>query len=455
MTWGNLGSRLLGFAVLMPLALSRFTVEEANLWLIFQAIMILQSMADFGFSPTFIRIVSYARSGKLAKKSELREIDSLFSSDASMRRVIGTMRSVYNRLSLVAFFLMVVLGTLAVLQPIAQLKDITVGWSAWSIIVVSSVLAFRGGMFGVYMQGANQIALYQRWQIVTGTISIVAAVVALLIGGGLFHLVAIMQTGIIAALIVTRGLAVQHAPEGAWSDPVTKDREIMQIVWPAAWRSGLGVAMTFGTIQGTGVVYAQIAPAVDAAAFLLAQRVVRTLSSFANAPFYTRIPHMSQMYAEGRRAELVESARDGMLRSNWVLLAGIVVIGFAAEPLLALIGSQTPFVSEDVWWLLGLAALLERIGAMHLQLYSTTNHIVWHIANGISGLVMLISMPIAYHFFDVLGLPLGIVMAYAGFYVPYSLFKSYRTFHLAPFCMDVAASIVPLLLVVLFLLSTI
>ncbi len=455
MTWGNLGSRVLGFAILLPLALSQLAVEDASLWLLFQAVLALQGMADFGFTPTFIRIVSYARSEKNDSKTEVDAISSLIISETLMHRVIGTMRCIYNRLSLVVFFLMTTLGSLAVMKPISLLEDITIGWLAWAVVVASSVLVFRGGMFGAYMQGADQIALYQRWQIVTGMASLVGAIIALLVGGGLFLLVVVIQIGGVAGVFVTRRLAIQHAPKTSWSDPAIKDPEVMQTVWPAAWRSGLGVAMTYGTIQGTGVVYAQVAPATDAAAFLLAQRVVRTLSSFANAPFYTRIPHMSRMYAEGRLDELVESARVGMLRANWVLIAGIMVVGFAAEPLLELIGSQTPFVSADVWWLLGLATLIERIGAMHLQLYSTTNHIVWHIVASITAGIMLFAIPMSFQWLGVIGLPLGILVAYTLFFTPYNISRSYSAFHMNPIHMDGLTSMMPMVLLIFIMLMEI
>ncbi len=452
MTWGNLGSRVLGFAILLPLVLGNLTVEEASLWLLFQAVLALQGMADFGFSPTFIRIISYARSEKNASKITSDKINLLSINDALMHRVIGTMRCVYNRLSWVVFFLMTLLGSLVVMKPILLLEDITIGWSAWTVIAVSSVLIFRGGMFGAYMQGADQIALYQRWQIVTGMVSLIGAIIALLMGGGLFLLVLIVQAGGVVSVFVTRRLAIQHAPKGSWFDPAIKDSEVMQTVWPAAWRSGLGVAVTCGTIQGTGVAYAQIAPAADAAAFLLAQRVVRTLSAFANAPFYTCIPHMSRMYAEGRLAELVESARVGMLQANWILVGGIIVVGFTAEPLLVFIGSQTTFVSTGVWWMLGLATLIERIGAMHLQLYSTTNHIVWHIVASITGGIMLFTIPISFQWLGVIGLPLGILIAYTMFFTPYNLSRSYSAFHMNPAHMDGVASMIPVTLLIIMLI---
>ncbi|MCF6355441.1 MAG: hypothetical protein L3J26_10155 [Candidatus Polarisedimenticolaceae bacterium] len=452
MTWGNLGSRVLGFAVLLPLALSQLTVEEASLWLLFQALLALQGMADFGFTPTFIRIISYARSEKNSSKVKPDAIHLLSINDVLMDRVIGTMRCVYNRLSWVVFLLMAVLGSLMVMKPISLLEDITIGWFAWAVIVVSSVLIFRGGMFGAYMQGVDQIALYQRWQIVTGMISIIGGVIVLLMGSGLFPLVVVMQAGGVAGFFITRKLAAQHAPKASWSGSAIKDQEVMQTIWPAAWRSGLGVVVTYGTIQGTGVIYAQVAPAADAAAFLLAQRVVRTLSSFANAPFYTCIPYMSRMYAEGRLAELVESARTGMLQANWILIGGIIMVGFTAEPLLTFIGSQTPFVSTGVWWVLGLATLIERIGAMHLQLYSTTNHIVWHIVASITGGIMLFTIPVLFQWLGVIGLPLGILMAYTMFFTPYNLSRSYSAFHMNPAHMDGFASMIPIALVLIILI---
>jgi hypothetical protein len=111
-----------------------------------------------------------------------------------------------------------------------------------------------------------------------------------------------------------------------------------------------------------------------------------------------------------------------------------------------LVGSKTPFVAGEVWGMLGLAILFERIGAMHLQLYSTTNHVVWHIANGISGTIMLIVIPIAYQWFHIMGFPLGILIGYVAFYVPYSMRLSYRAFSLKVGDIDLAASVLPVLI---------
>jgi hypothetical protein len=137
-----------------------------------------------------------------------------------------------------------------------------------------------------------------------------------------------------------------------------------------------------------------------------------------------------------------------MRRTNWILTVGVVAIALLSDKLLALVHSNTPFVTGEVWGMLGLALLCERIGAMHLQLYSTTNRVLWHIANGVSGIIMLVAIPIAYQRFQLLGFPLGIVIAYVVFYIPYCVRLSYREFKLNIGDFDLTASVIPLLLLV-------
>lgn len=451
MTWANLGLRMISLAVLLPLALSLLPVEEVNLWLLFQSILALQAMVDFGFSPTFVRVISYARVGGLQSSNTESSVESLKSKEDALHRVIGTMRFVYRRLNATAFFLMVTVGTLAIIRPLEVMQNPLQGWLAWGIIVTSGAIGFWGGRFSTFLQGIDQIALLQRWQTLTAAISTVLAVGVLLLGGGLFMLILAMQLGTVLGAFIMRWLAIRDAPANAWSCKPAKDAAIIQEVGPAAWRSGLGVASTYGTIQGTGVIYAQIAAPAQAAAFLLALRLMQMLSQFANPPFYVRIPEMSRLYAEKKIDRLVEIATTGMIRVNWLLLSGILAVGWLSDYFLKMIDSNTPFVSPEVWWMLGLAMLLERTGAMHLQLYSTTNHIVWHIANGVTGVLMLCLIPVSYSLFGIIGMPLGIALAYAGFYIPFSLMRSYRTFQLNPLKIDFPASVLPITIVLTLL----
>ena len=72
-----------------------------------------------------------------------------------------------------------------------------------------------------------------------------------------------------------------------------------------------------------------------------------------------------------------------------------------ADILLKLIDSNIMFVSPLLWIIMGCVFFAERYGAMHLQLYSITNHIIWHFVNSISGLIYITSSFILFPFIDI------------------------------------------------------
>lgn len=101
-----------------------------------------------------------------------------------------------------------------------------------------------------------------------------------------------------------------------------------------------------------------------------------------------------------------------MRLSHWAFVVGFAGTAFVVEPLLKLIGSNAAFPTPTLWAMMGAAFFAERFGAMHIQLYSTTNHIIWHIANGISGTVYLI---VSLGLLTILGayaFPIGIIVGY-------------------------------------------
>jgi|SRR5690606_15643040 len=74
------------------------------------------------------------------------------------------------------------------------------------------------------------------------------------------------------------------------------------------------------------------------------------------------------------------------------------------------------------------AFFAERLGAMYLQLYSTTNHIVWHIANGVTGVLMLVLGSLLYPLIGIAAFPTAMLGAYLGFYTWYAIRLSANAF---------------------------
>jgi hypothetical protein len=92
------------------------------------------------------------------------------------------------------------------------------------------------------------------------------------------------------------------------------------------------------------------------------------------------------------------------------------------------LGSNIPFVDPKLWALIGLAFFVERFGAMHIQLYSISNKIVWHIANGITGGLYLLLALSTYKWLGVYSFPISMLVAYLLFYSWYTAAKSYQIY---------------------------
>jgi hypothetical protein len=115
------------------------------------------------------------------------------------------------------------------------------------------------------------------------------------------------------------------------------------------------------------------------------------ITQFSQAPFYSRLPELARLRAEGRESVLVAMAQRGMRWSYWAFVVASIAAGLFAQPILRILGSRVEFIPLASWLVLMGGLFLERFGAMHLQLYSTTNHVRWHVAAGGGAVIFLAS----------------------------------------------------------------
>jgi O-antigen/teichoic acid export membrane protein len=179
-------------------------------------------------------------------------------------------------------------------------------------------------------------------------------------------------------------------------------------------------------------------------------RLIMTISQFSQAPFYSKIPLLSRLYAEGNQDELVRLARRGMGISHWAYVLSFVGLGVFGAPVLRHIGSNASFPSQLLWSLMGFAFFLERYGAMHVQLYTTTNHIIWHIANGVSGVLYIVIGAGLFGSIGVLAFPVGFLCGNLGFYSWYTASHAYKAFNIEFPSFEYGSALGPFLVLVAY-----
>ncbi len=430
MTWGAFTVRIGSFFLLLPVVLRTLSAAEIVVWYMFNAVLALQWLLEVGFGSTFSRAIAYAMAG--AKSVRSFRITSEHCGDGLpnwdlMGQVISGMKLIYLLLAAISLILAGSIGTWAMAKPIAAVSAGTDAWLAWMLILVVYPLKMWANVYAYYLEGTNRIALIRRWDILFGLGGIGSGIAVLLLGGGLLGLVIATQAWLLVRIFRDRLLChrLGGGRFGLFGNQ-TFSREIVETLWPSTWRSGVGGIMTFGVLYGSSLLVAQIAETRSAASYLLAMKLIESVAQFSMAPFYTKLPLLARKRAEGDVAGLVRIARLGMIRSHWTFIAGFLFLAFFADPLLVLIRSNVTFVTPDLWILMGLGFFIQRYGAMHVQLYSTTNHIISHIAEIASGIIFIAVSLALLGEIGIYALPVGMICGYLGFYAWFVARQSYQ-----------------------------
>jgi hypothetical protein len=133
------------------------------------------------------------------------------------------------------------------------------------------------------------------------------------------------------------------------------------------------------------------------------------------------------MFAQGEKDRLRTLIAAAMRRAHAVYLAGVMGLLLVGPGALELIGTKTPFPSRTLWLAFGFAFLVERFGAMHVQVVSLGNRIIWHWANGISGIVAIAAAALLMPYLAEKSFPAGLVIGYLSCYALVGPWLSYRT----------------------------
>jgi hypothetical protein len=446
-----MAARGLAPLAVLPLVVSKFDAPSIAAWYLFITITGLQLLADLGFGTVFGRMFAYGLGGvgsihDLDGKSPVSREPNIQPNTDVLRDTFATMKVVYMRVTIGWLFALIFFGTPSLVKTAAQAQAAEDVWVAWAVIVIASSYRMYGAQYQNYLVGTDQIALLKRWDTIYAIGTVLANITALLIGWGIIGLA--VTTGVLTIFNVlhNRLLAKRHRVNGELiCNGGTYRREIFMVVWPAAWRSAIGIAMSAGLVQITGIAYAQFGAVDDVSAYLVALTLMRYINLFSQVPFYTKLPHLGRSWAQGELAGGVELAKRGMSQSYWSLVLAIVGVGVIAPRAFNLLESDVGFVSHWLWVLMGLASFFERYGALHIQFYSITNHIIWHVANGVSGLIYVVVAALLFGVVDVYAFPIGQIVGALSFYAWYSAKHSYRRFGMRFLDFERSTTLAPLL----------
>ena len=434
MSIANLVSKFGLIIIITPLLIEHLPTYQVTIWLLTISIGNFIQFLDLGFTPTFIRTISYsalsprpsnpANNVNLSKSS----LDSMQQQEHNFSEISNLIKKIYLILALLSILLVLILA----FPVFSNLATTANDWKILILLATTTPIIVYGFQYGAIIQGLNHVALWQRTQMIFSILALLLAIISLLITSSLVIVVTMIQASLILATLVNSQIARNLSGNISSDTSPTQDSSyyFKRHIWAPSWRSGLGVICSAGLFQFSGILYASFAQANEAAQYLLAIQLIRGISAISQTAFYSRLPGLSRMYAMKDIQSFIDFSRAGMQLTYIIYLtiySTLVITTLAIIP-------KSPYaeIFPDIRLilLLGTALLLERFGAMHLQLYSTTNHINWHKANGGAALITILLTFFFYRFFEIgiFSFPLGLLIANLIYYSPYCAHLSYRMF---------------------------
>lgn len=454
-SWANLGTSTLGLLAILPLVLSQFSADEITVYYLFGSVIGIQGLLKLGFEPTFVRLIGFAHGGrKVGEMADLRKVscneyEEVSLNQESIKSICSSMRLINRWLACLSFFVLGLLGTLALIRPIERLQEMHTAWFAWFIILfVTCVQVYTGG-FSAYLRGANYVALSQRWGALFNIGRITSMILAMIFAPSLLIVVVANQVWVLINILRFWQLC-EYASQKKfriWSRGSIEPL-VLKLAWSRSWRTALGDLGGRATQESLGFVYAQNTGGPAVASYLIGMRIIRLIENFSMAPFYSKLPLLNRLRSSGDEKQLAHVAMRGIFLTNSVYVVGFCLATLLGPAAFSLINTDVEFPHSLLWILMGITFFIQRFGANHIQLYTTTNHVVWHITNLSQGVVTIVlSIYLASPLKD-----LGYALSLLGGALVYALIStiySYKAISITKFKFEFRTSLLPLLVLLL------
>lgn len=428
-TWLSFLTKALSFVVVLPLILNRYSPPDISLWHLFLTVWSFQMVFDAGFGSAFVRIIAYGSVGvKNFQFSEIEEkIPETIQDIPFLKATLQVMKSFYLVLAIVCFLILITFGTYFFKKPILEASFVSLGWKNWYFFVLTYPLLIWGNIFVNFLIGNQFIPQLRNGETVFNLLSILTVSLLGYLQCNIHWLIFSYQCwfvlGVLRNFLICK-IFLGHINLSTVQESARK--HVKDLVLANALKSGIGVAMAQGVTQGTSLLYAQVTSPALLASYLVGLNIANSIKSFAQAPFYSKLPLLATLMGKGQKKKLSEVSSLNMRRVYVIFLFFFLLTTFTHQYIFELIDSKVAFPDLKIWFLIGFGILIERFGAMHLQVYSTTNHIIWHWLNGVTGLILLVFFIFTLPIIGLYAFPIGYVFAYLCLYSWYIPRISYK-----------------------------
>ncbi|MBI2259910.1 MAG: hypothetical protein HYU67_13555 [Flavobacteriia bacterium] len=452
MTWLSYSTKSLSLLLVTPLIITKLTETEIIIWYLMATFVSMAGVVDFGFRSTFIRFISYANGGAkdlinpLESKNNTSEVNWEL-----IDKLYFHMRKIYLTLSVFLFFILVIIGYFSLKKIVSNYYNPSQIWISWLIISLTLSIDFYCKVYYNYIEGLGKVAIVRRIESFFKIGTIFSLFAVLIIFNNILSLSIVIGIGYILNTVRNSYLSNRIFDNKKKQFKETEfNFQFFKEIWKPAWKTGLSGIFSIGLINFSSIIFAQVGTPSVVASYMFAIRIITEIRMFSNAPFYSKLPLLSKLNAQNKKVEFIKVAIGGINKSHFTFIISVILVNIFIKTILLTINSQISFVDTKLWFLICFAYYFHLYGAFHLQLYSTNNKIIAHIADFVSGIIFVLTSYFLFPFLGIYTLPIGMLCAYLGFYSWFTAYKSLNSLNMSFLQFERKTSFLPFSILIIY-----
>ncbi|SEM38687.1 Membrane protein involved in the export of O-antigen and teichoic acid [Candidatus Frackibacter sp. WG12] len=425
---------------LLPVILRKLPSEELDIWYVFLSISSLVNLLDFGFRQTIMRNVSYVFSGanKLVKTGINKE--QKLSNEVNynlLYSVIKTAKRIYKVIAILAFLLLITIGTWYIKDISTNINNQNNILIAWIIYVLSAVFNFYFYYYTPLLLGRGFIKESHKTIVFSKLFYIIFSFVGLTLNYGLIAVAVGNLLGSLVNRVTSYNYFYTNDIKSKF-EKITKMKQskstlkLFKILWNNSYKLGLVSVGSFFILRANTLLASKFLNLEIVAQYGLSLQLLNVLKRSSSTLFNTYIPLFNQYRVKDNVSTLKKWFGTSLIIGWGTYLVGTVVIVFLGDKVLNLIGSETQLLPIKYLFFLAVILFLELNHSISATLITTKNEVPFVKSALLSGFGIAICsfMLLKFTSFGILGILTSqfiVQLSYNNWKWPLEILKDLKT----------------------------
>lgn len=371
--------QLVRLVVVLPWIIYAYSEFEVAAWLLFSASTAWSAIIGARINLTFTRMIALASGGATNLAPVTKQTETPTGSgpnEALIKQTYDTLGALLWGVALVSGLLAFGLGFYG-LNNLQLPPDISPTiWLAFAIVLATTFSGMAFQRYRILLMGMDLVPLVNWIEAGVSVISIICGVLVLWSGGDIAMLAFGMQGVMLISLPFFAFIIRYHGRFSFIRGRAIWSRSVIRWAWPPLWKGLAGHLANTGLTHFSGIIITSWHNPALVASYLLAVRMITVVTQLAEVPFVSHLPRLSRLLASGDREKLARITQHKVAVGMFLTVSGVMAGGWVMQPLLSWLSASSLIMPLEAWLLLGLLAAGRKFNEFCLGICALGNHII-------------------------------------------------------------------------------